>query len=291
MNNSFISFLTEGGKATSQYGTQPANADDVKAVVDTVATFLSTHASAVKIVGSGKSVLAGKKDQCGDVDIIIPFDMINAVHTKMMQFCNGEGSINRGTKIASYAFPIDFKKKVQVDLILSNNPHWSSFIFNSAEGDKSQHKGLIRNILLMNAASTRIQTGKDFIITDGNGYVIARASRSLKLDTGLERLFKIAHIKTDGTLGKTLKKVTPSEMYQFLLFLGKEQTEFDNSSSIIDDPDEVVKFIFGDSYNATDVETAEQVWELIKKNPRKQQIIAKCKADFAKRGMDFPFTE
>jgi hypothetical protein len=86
---------------------------------------------------------------------------------------------------------------------------WAKFIFHSAEGRGSNYPGVVRNLLLMAAMRHTHQKGKDFIIKH-QGEVIARASRAIKLDTGVERLFKAAKFnEKTKKFNKTMEKMDP----------------------------------------------------------------------------------
>jgi hypothetical protein len=140
----------------------------------------------------------------------------------------------------------------------------AKFTYYSTEGEDSKYPGAVRNIMLMTLATFILEDGKDFVIKNEDE-IIARASRSLKLNVGLERLFKVAKKRKDGDgRVKSLEKVSPDELEAELKDIDSTKVgKFEKSADIINDPDEIAHFFFGKKVFANDILTAEAVSKLI----------------------------
>lgn len=283
----FKNFLLEGGNATAKYGTSRANKKDIEDILRKVGISLKLDLTE-RLLGSTNLTLAGKKKDSGDIDIAITSDdnvNMEEAHEKMMELANNEGSLNKGTNVGSYAIPIN-DKKVQVDLMFVNSGDWARFIYHSAEGDKSAYPGVVRNFLLMAAVRYTLEPGKDVIVKKDD-QVVARASRALKLDTGLERLFKMANQK-NGKFGKGMNKVEPVQLQKQIDQLAGKPVKFSHDAEIINDPNEVAQFLFGKGVTAKDLMTAEDVIKHIKKLPNADEVIAAVKKDLEKSSLPIP---
>lgn len=290
---SFKSFLMfEGGHATEKFGTSRAKQADIQAALKFVSNVIGVDESSLKdsLLGSTELTLLGKKEDSGDIDIAMELKDSNYadMHKKMMAAVNDEGYFNHGGKIGSYAVPVN-GKKVQVDLMFVNSKEWAKFIYHSAQGRGSKYPGAVRNIILFTALTFVQEPGKDFVERDEEGNVIARASRSIKLDAGMERLFKRAKINTKtGKANKSLDTVTPDELDDHLRQLGKK-IDFAKEVDRIDIPDKIAEFIFGAGVKAQDIMTPENVIELIKtkmKNPEK--ILAQARKELERNKLPIP---
>ena len=257
--------LKEGGKATEEWGTERALKKDVKAAVAKVADILGVPEEelAKSLLGTSRLTYHGKKSSSGDIDIAVDSKNFPKYNDLMLHAVGGSGQYNTGTKVGSYAVEVN-GKKVQVDLMFVASTDFAKFMYYSTEGENSKYPGAVRNIMLMTLTAATLEDGKDFVIKDGED-VIARASRSLKLDTGLERLFKVAKMRKDGKgRTKSLEKVHPDELDVELKNLDREKIgSYHKSADIINDPDKIAEFLFGHGVKSTDIMTAEQVAELI----------------------------
>jgi hypothetical protein len=116
-------------------------------------------------------------------------------------------------------------------------------------------------MLLQAVASVLDQKGIDkFVYDDKSGDLIVRVGRSMDMNLGLKRIFQMRpkKVRGDGYLS-TMKSVTPDDIksvYPDLDFVG--------DSIVIDDPQEALNVMFGGGINIEDVETAEQIIQLIK---------------------------
>lgn len=284
---SFKQFLLEGGHATAALGTGRASKVQVEQALKAVAKALKLPLEQVQAnaLGSVHLVLSGHKKDAGDIDIAVPADKAEKFDTLMQ--ANFEGALNKGTNVGSYAVPVD-GGKVQVDLMFSPDVEWAKFIYSSEHGRKSAYPGAVRNILLMTAVAHTHKPGEDYVMKDGD-QVVARASRSLKLQGGLERLFKRAKFNSKtGKFNKGLDKVEPEDLHKFLNDMTKGGAKFSKEADPITDPKAVVQWLFGKGVGPKDVETAEQVAALIKKLPNAKEIIADAKEQLTKAKLPVP---
>lgn len=292
MRTTFKQFLTEGGAATEKFNTSRANQADIKAALAFVskAIGVETEELAKSLLGSTELTYLGKKQNSGDIDIAFPASAGDekSFHEKMMAAVNGEGYWNPGGKIGSYAVPVGKGKKVQVDLMFVPDKKWAKFIYHSAEGNGSKYKGAVRNIMLFTALTFVQEKGKDFVERDADGNVIARASRSIKMDKGMERLFKRAkYNEKTGKYNKSLDTVTPDELEAHLKKIGKN-IKFSKEVDTTTDADFIARFIFGPGVKAKDIMTAEDVIKHIKKMKNADEVIARVKEELKKNNLQIP---
>lgn len=286
--------IKEGGKATAEWNTGRGNQADVKHAVKIVANALGVKQEelAKNLLGTSRLTYNGEKSSSGDIDIAVNSKNFPDYNKKMQQLTGGQSVYNTGTKIGSYAVEIPGGKKIQVDLMFVDSEELAKFMYHSSEGVGSDYAGAIRNIMLMTLATFMIEDGKDFVVKDGDE-IIARASRSLKLDVGLERLFKVAKKRKDGEgRVKSLEKVSPDELEDELKDIDSSKIgQFKKSADIIDSPDEIAHFFFGKNVFAKDIMTAEDVAEKINKTftgQKLEDVRAKIKEQLEKMGFEVP---
>lgn len=232
---------------------------------------------------------AGKKKAdatSGDIDIAVSADKI-AVHfnTSLGKavFALNDALVSMGhsTKMihslnqVSIAAPIDgdYKNGVgQVDLMLSNNLTWSTFMYHSPDftKDESKYKGAYRNILLMSAIGdsffkTTKETDKKEI-AEYEAYVI-------RLNQGVVKVRK----SFEGKRG--------------LVKNAKLLKEFDEL--ITDEPKELVNLLFKGDFEPDDINTYEKLKALLEsphfKYPQKlDTILKKFKINLDKNNLPHP---
>ena len=288
---SFKQFLIEGGNAVSKFDVKRASQEDVKAALAFVAKHTSIPLGELQdnLLGSTRLVHAGKKPDSGDIDIAIPFSEypIEGINEKMLKAVSGEGTYNAGTKVGSYAVPVN-GKKVQVDLMFVSNADWATWMYSSFQGEKSKYPGAVRNIILFTALAHTQEKDKDFVIRDDEGKPVIRASKSITMDSGMKRLFKMAKFnEKTGKYNKTISTVTPEEIEDHLKKIGKN-IKFSKDLEHTNNPDDIARFIFGKGVKAKDLDTAEQVIAQIKKLPNARQIIAASKSELSRIGLEVP---
>lgn len=266
-----IKNIYEGGAATSKWGTDRINKEDIPATIHFVSNITKIPEKDLHPLGS-----VGKMPTSGDIDLAIDSNKYNTeeIHQIMMKHVDGQGVFNKGTKVGSYAIPIagdPSKGKVQLDFMPVSNTKYAKFIYHSP-GTKSKYKGATRTILLMAIASSINEPGTDHFIYDPKtNELIIRAGRSIELPKGLKRIFQHRPLKKSGEgYLKTMKSI-PMEKFQELF----PDIEVQGENVIIDDPQEILDVLFGGGIRPRDVESAEQVIELIKQRfpEEKQQMI------------------
>jgi hypothetical protein len=258
--------LGESGNAVKQWvNGQRASAVDIH----TALKFVSKHTGIPlqelhdNLLGSTTHTLAGKQADSGDVDIAIPAEKydVHEVINKLKDSVNGETSFETGLKTYSFAIPVSDDKKIQVDLMIVNSKDWAKFAYNTHSSSK--YKGVVRNQILFAVVTQHVEPGKDVVVKNEDGQVIARASRSLKFDTGIERLFKLAGVMKNGKRKKTLDKVSP-DVLQSELEKIDPTLKFDPTPDPIIDPKRAAEWMFGKGTKPEDIDTAEKVIHLIK---------------------------
>lgn len=286
----FKRFISESGGATSKWGTERANKSDITAALKFVAdtTGLPVDSLRSNLLGSTELTLLGKKSDSGDIDIAFEIDKtdLDGIHSLMMDAVNSEGVYNPGTKVASYAVPVN-NKKVQVDFMFVNSADWAKFIYHSSQNDGSEYPGAVRNIIMFTALAHTQEKGKDFVIRDKDGNSFARASKSITMDSGMKRLFKMAKVGPSGKINKTLNTVTPDELEAGLKAQG-HKVEFSKEVDLTNDPAVIVKYIFGKNAKVEDVKTAEGVIALIKKLPNAREILKACVSELTRLKLPVP---
>ncbi len=288
---SFKQFLLESGKATAAYSTARATASDIRAALKFVSRVLDIPYRDLQddLLGSTSITLSGQKEDSGDIDIAFSMEQsdIDSTNKKMLDAVNGEGKYNAGTRVGSYAVPVN-GKKVQVDLMFVRNKDWAKFSYHSSQGIDSKYPGAVRNIILATALAHTQEPGKDFVMRDADGKVIARASKSIKLDTGMQRLFKMAKFNPKtGKYSSTLEKVNPEDLEKFLKDMGK-YINFSHREETTDNPDDVAEFIFGKGVSARDIMTAENVIKHIKKLKNSTEILSASREQLEKNKLPVP---
>ena len=251
--------LKEGGAATSEWNTTRIHNADIPATIKHFSQLSGIPVRDLHAVGS-----TGKTPSSGDIDLALDASKydIDILHNKIMDALNGEGVVNKNTKIASYAVPIrgkDDKGKVQVDLMYGGNPKWMKFAYHS-EGEGSKYKGAVRAILLSSVAAAMNKKGTDHFEWDGEELTI-RAGRTVDLSQGLRRIFQYRPKRKDGKGYTKSMKSIPIEDFKKMF----PNVEVTGGQVIIDDPEEVVKALFGSAVKPSHVNTAEEVIQLIKK--------------------------
>ena len=287
----FKEFLLEGGNATSKYSTQRATSADIQKVLSKISTILSIPVDNLKadLLGSTGLTLKGIKKDSGDIDIAMNAQDsdITEIDKKMKAAVNGEGTYNSGTKVGSYAFPVN-DKKVQVDLMFVNNKDWAKFIYHSAQGDGSNYPGAVRNIILFTALAHTQKDGEDFVIRDESGKSVVRASKAIRMDSGMQRLFKMAkkNPKT-GEYNKSVETVSPDELEAHLKEIGKD-IKFSKDQDHTNNPDEVAAHIFGKGVKASDLMTAEDVIKQVNKLKNASEVKSAARKELERLKMEIP---
>lgn len=267
--------LKEGGYALKNTGVTRIKREDIPATVQHVSQVSGIPIEDLHPLGS-----VGKTPDSGDIDLAVDSSKYDGqkIHDHLIKQLGEEnGTYNKGTKVASYAFPIandQSKGLVQVDLMFTANTDWAKFSYHSP-GTESKYKGAIRNILLMGVASSYAEEGTDYFEYDPTtGDLMIRAGRTMDMNVGLRRIFQHRPKKKRGEgYLKSMKTITPQEFKELF-----PDVEIHGNDIVIDDPDKVLMMLFGKKVKPSQVSTAEQIIDLIKdtfSEDRTEEIFSK----------------
>jgi hypothetical protein len=240
------------------YQVQRATKDSVLAAIKYLEAVLLVPVSERNIIGSSRLLLTGYRADAGDVDVAIVALGARALqlHSALKIQLDGRCLLNDGTKIGSYAVFLN-GKTVKIDVMYVRNLDWAKWVYHSSE--KSNYPGAVRNIILFTALAHTQEIGKDFVLRNPDGTPYARASRSIRMDVGMLRLFKLSRInKKTGRPNKTMDRVEPAVLEEYLQSANL-QIPFSHEVDLIDDPEKVAAFIFGPTVKASQLLSAEDV--------------------------------
>lgn len=280
-----VRLINEGGNAVA--GVSRINQENVKKTLNSVYSkllpLLGLNISDTALLGStGKKLPGGSS---GDMDLaiskrklidehgldenqLIPF-IVSKVKKLGIDFKSMPG-----LGIVSIAWPIanvDGKQKgerVQLDLMLSDNVNMTKWGMYSAHEKEQSYKGAVRNIIMywianvVDYKSLKREADKD---TEFEKNI-------LDAQRGLFRL-KQSYYDKNGKLSS------------------KKKTIF--RKLISDDPDAIVKILFGNNYKSSDILTVSGAWDALMspdfpyKDYRKT-IVKNIVADLQKQGFDYP---
>jgi hypothetical protein len=234
-------------------------------IKDLIAPTIQAFAEATGIAVEDMRYLGstGKVDWSGDIDIALDaskYDPIE-VHTEISDVIGQRNcTLNTGTRVGSYAYCVrgdQLYPKVQIDIMYVNNTNLAEFTFFSP-GDASCYKGAVRTILLQAVASSIDEEGVDHFHYDEHGLLI-RAGRTLDLPVGIRRIFQHRPMRKDGKGHvKTLKTISKEEFNEYY-----PDIHIKDLDDVIDDPSIIVQVLFGSGVTESEVETAEEVLNLI----------------------------
>ena len=285
----FKQFLLEGGAATSDEHTARANQRDMQEAL----RFVEKHTGipydqlVANLLGSSGHTLAGKKKDSGDIDIAIEegrYDRKDLVEKMRVATKMDKVQVTGGATY-SFAVPVSGGKKVQVDFMFTPSEKWARFGYHAALDSK--HRGVTRNMLLVNTMKHIFEPGKDLVVKDVEGNEIVRVRRGFKMDAGLERLFRVAPMRKDGKGRVALRKATPDEVEAELKKLG-HSGKFSKDPDTIMDPDKAAEFMFGKGVKAKDLLSTEQVIKQIYKLQDHAAIFKDAIKDLEKLELPIP---
>ncbi len=246
-------FLNEGGNAVED--ARPITQAEVdltyKYVIDKVYPLLGLTEDFAKPIGSFKKKAPDQTS--GDIDIAVLADRIAGQNgltlDEVLQYMDstltGAGystAMNKGLQQVSIGVPVEGKANnglAQIDLMLTDNLEFSTFMYHSPDFTKaeSKYKGLYRNILLMNIiGNSKRETTK---LTD-KGEVEEYKSYVLRLNQGVVSVAKTF-------MGKKGLVKTPS--------LLKDQDKF-----ITNTPAIIAELAFGPNVPVSEIMTFEDMW-------------------------------
>jgi hypothetical protein len=251
--------LSEGGNAVP--GVTGINQENSMATVDEI---LKKYLPLLKISKNDVATLGstGKKApgaRSGDIDLaisapsLLKSNQINSLEEILEKIADAskklglDYKIMKGLGIVSVAFPIVNKdgkqagEKVQLDFMIVDNVKYAAWSYFSPSYLQSELKGLYRNLL-------------NFATAKHAGFNITKLDPETKKPIEWDRfvmsmgrgLFKGKQTNLSAKTGK------PSKTTRYL-----------EKNLVTDDPDEIVKFLYGPSYKASDILTFEQAFKAI----------------------------
>lgn len=280
-----VRLINEGGNAVA--GVSRINQENVKKTLSSVYSkllpLLGLNISDTALLGStGKKLPGGSS---GDMDLaiskhklidehgldekqLIPF-IVSKVKKLGIDFKSMPG-----LGIVSIAWPIanvDGKQKgerVQLDLMLSDNINMTKWGMYSAHEKEQPYKGAVRNLIM---------------------YWIANVVdyKSLKREADKDTEFEKDIFDTQ----RGLFRLKQSYYDKNGKLSSKKKTIF--RKLISDDPDAIVKILFGNNYKSSDILTVSSAWDALMspdfpyKDYRKT-IVKNIVADLQKQGFDYP---
>lgn len=230
----------------------------------------------------------GKKvsDQLsGDIDIAVSVDKIasanncsiqDALH-KMQELLIKAGystDMRSSFNQISVGVPIpDSNDTAQVDLMLSTDLNWSSFMYHSPDFTKaeSKYKGLYRNLLLMSIIG---QSKYEVTKSTASGETEEYKAYVIQLNKGIVEVQK-TFMGKKGNLVKNAIKLEGMDRF------------------ITNTPDDVAKLAVGNKYIADDIMTFESLWGIITSNDfiykdKLKVILEKYRLELIKGKFPFP---
>jgi hypothetical protein len=252
--------LQEGGAALKSVEIQRISREDIPATIHIVSKIAQVPVEDLHPLGS-----VGKTPDSGDIDLAIDVNKYDPqeLHQRMCDQLGDDYCLyNTGTQVGSYAVPIAgdrSKGLVQVDFMFTTNPQWATFSYHSP-GEASEYKGVVRAILLTAVAAGHQEPGTDYFEYDPeSGEIIVRAGRTLDMGTGLRRIFQYRPRTQKGDKYlKSMKSIPVDEFKQMF-----PDVEVVGGEITITDPNKVLTILFGPGVKPKDVNTAEQVLDLI----------------------------
>lgn len=280
--------LLEGGAATKDAGTQRASKNDIINVANQLTKVVDMTADeiAYQFVGSTPLVLDDQKPDCGDID----FCLFDTERDKIIQRATSVfASTPKKIGDSIFSFAVDTGgKKVQLDMMFVTDIEWAKFAYYA--DPESNYKSGVRNELIHAALRSASTFGKDIIVKDEDGNIIAKVARSYILNKGVKRTFKMAKPRVDGDGYTTeLQTVTPDQIQALLDEYGIDRT-FSSEEDFSDSPNELANMLFGGGVTPDDMSSAEKMIQLIreKKGKKARKIFADAEEGMRKRGFDIP---
>jgi len=274
-------------RSLSKVKVSPVKKEDVEPTLRYISLAANIPFQDLHSIGS-----AGKNDTSGDIDLAVDKNKYTPfkIHDRLVRHIGREfATFDKDTQTGSYAVPVrgTDDDRVQIDILFTDNVQWSKFA-NFSAGDKSQYKGAVRAVLLNAVAASLDEDGVDAFHYDGDELVVS-VGRGIDMNLGMKRLFQMRpHNKYGGGYVRGLKTVTPEDIKKVY-----PKLKFDGTDLVIDDPAQVVKILFGPETREANVDSAEEIINLIQRFPPKKQKkildIAKIRAKhLASKGIKLP---
>lgn len=243
--NKSISMIIEGGNAVEAQRIPaiiaPKIYEEIEQTVRSVSKFKSLKMAPLGSIGKKND-----NDTTGDIDIAIEVKTKDELN-EIIDTCFSDCEINHHTMstISSFGYKYDidgYKGIAQIDFMIVKNIDWAQFRYHSPNFrlKESKYKGGARNIMLVDVISLiPVKDVQDEYFEDG-----VTVKRHWKYTFNTEGIF-LQLVDYCGKNGKPIKN-------------GKKLKEFEQL--IANDPQNFVRFVFGDEGTLADVNSAESVW-------------------------------
>lgn len=237
--------INEGGNAVESQRIPaiiaPKIYEEIEQTVRSVSKFKSLKMAPLGSIGKKND-----DDTTGDIDIAIEVKTKDELN-EIIDTCFSDCEINLHTMstISSFGYKYDidgYKGIAQIDFMIVKNIDWAKFRYHSPNFrlKESKYKGGARNIMLVDVISLiPVKDVQDEYFEDG-----VTVKRHWKYTFNTEGIF-LQLVDYCGKNGKPIKN-------------GKKLKEFEQL--ITNDPQNFVRFVFGDEGTLADVNSAESVW-------------------------------
>lgn len=255
------------GYATKKWDTQLIQQDDVIPTIEFISKLLNINVADLHPVGStGKMYVNGDIDLAVDINRYSPTYVQDALERHLIF-----GKQNRGMNVDSYPIAICGNSEcglVQVDFMFTPSPEWAKFAYYTGEMN-SHYKGAVRTILLQAVAASINEPDIDYFEYDEDGQLMIRVGRVFDLNIGLRRIFQYRPKRKDGKgYLKSMRSIDCKEYRRRF----PDTWTLPTTASTSNDPQTALNIMFGhNNVKVKDVETAEQVLELIGKFDLRRQ--------------------
>lgn len=218
-----------------------------------------------------------KRAICGDMDFGINSKKVSQDQVlDQVKKVSEEFKILKGSNIISFPMPIinsdsqQFGKRVQVDLMLTDDLEFSNWMFYSPSEQQSPYKGLYRNSLLSAISHYSERHVIKWNKIEGD---LTWLRYILNFNTGLRRVLESAVIKD----GKLLKK-----------------KEIINQAKPTKDLELIHRILFGIDFDKEKVLTFEEAWTIFmspvfRHKKHRKKIVDKMIEDLNRKGVEYPF--
>lgn len=277
----FKQFLIEGGQAIP--GTSRINQLNVDStlsdIYDRFLPVINIDKSKTVLLGStGKKnpeANGGYHGTSGDIDLAVPSDIDTDTILKAGKDLGYNVRNMSGINVVSIAWPIvntDGKQEdqfVQLDIMPVNSLEWAEWAYFSPSYKESQYKGLFRNEIMYAVAK---YAELNIIDQTDDGLAVA-----------WERLF--------FDLNKGLMKGTQSRVGSKGSLLKNAKTT--SKEVVSNNPDEIAKILFGDSFSSKDLMTWEDTLKAVtspkfKYKDKLKDILVMTSKGIKGKGQDLP---
>lgn len=258
--------INEGGNAVD--GATPIPAFITPKIYQHIEEKIKSYDKSVKMVPLGSIGKKKDDDFNGDLDIAIDImdrDKLNEMLTKLWPDNQVKYFVTASIISMGYKYNIDGKSGIaQVDFMMTNNIDWAKFRYSSPDlkNGESKYKAAAKVLLMRSIVGTiPVKDAKDEFFDDGK-----TVKKHWKYTFNTEGVFKqlLDYTGKKGPL-KNPKRVKELE------------------TLIANDPENVMKFIFGDKADIKDFNSVEKLWKALhEKYIHGDEGIAKAEEAFYK---------